>query len=241
MLTAPSPKYVTVRSLPSGPAECCCAQALPAAIGTPPPTMALVPSAPASSHCRCMEPPRPPQYPWARPRISARVRCSTSATAGVTRPSRSSWPLVTWVSALARNWWWPRCEPLTASVERRLAIEPTAPPSWPMEECAGPCTRPSAASSSTVSSKALMRCSWPSMVASSAGSAAFQSAGVLTSSCQSAAGARRLTRGIFPPGDDPRTPDGHGVWHLGNHATGGNASISTVSRLRYADFCSSSR
>ena len=58
MLAAPSPKYVTVRS--SVP-ECFCAHALPAAMGTPPPTMALVPSAPASNHCRCMEPPRPLQ------------------------------------------------------------------------------------------------------------------------------------------------------------------------------------
>ena len=59
--------------------ECFWAQALPAAIGTPPPTMALVPSAPASNHCRCMEPPRPLQKPWASPRISASVRCSTVA------------------------------------------------------------------------------------------------------------------------------------------------------------------
>ena len=58
MLAAPSPKYVTVTSdVP----ECFCAQALPAAIGTPPPTIALVPSAPASNHCRCIEPPRPAQ------------------------------------------------------------------------------------------------------------------------------------------------------------------------------------
>src|ERR1700757_1189065 len=55
--------------------------------------MALVPSAPASNHCRGMEPPRPLQYPWASPRISARVRCSTSATAGVTRAFRGSAPL----------------------------------------------------------------------------------------------------------------------------------------------------
>ena len=42
-------------------------------------------------------------------------------------------------------------------------IEPTAPPSCPMLECAGPCTRPSPASSSTVSSNARMRWSWPSI------------------------------------------------------------------------------
>ena len=65
--------------------ECRCAQALPAAIGTPPPTMALVPSAPASNHCRCMDPPRPAQYPCASPRISASVRCSTSCISAVTR------------------------------------------------------------------------------------------------------------------------------------------------------------
>ena len=40
---------------------CFCAQALPVAIGAPPPTIALVPSAPASNHCRCIEPPRPRQ------------------------------------------------------------------------------------------------------------------------------------------------------------------------------------
>ena len=83
--------------------ECFWAQALPAAIGTPPPTMALVPSAPASNHCRCMEPPRPLQKPWASPRISASVRCSTVATSGGTRSAGSSTPLVTWVMALARN------------------------------------------------------------------------------------------------------------------------------------------
>ena len=30
-------------------------------IATPPPTIALVPSAPASNHCRCIDPPRPAQ------------------------------------------------------------------------------------------------------------------------------------------------------------------------------------
>ena len=65
-------------------------------------------------------------------------------------------------------------------------IEPTAPPSWPMLECAGPCTRPSPASSSTVSSKARMRCSCAEHPASSAGSAAFQSAAVVVSSTQGA-------------------------------------------------------
>src|SRR3984957_11148019 len=65
-----------------------------------------------------------------------------------------------------------------------------------MEECAGPCTRPWPASSRTVSSKARMRWSWPSMVASSAGSAAFQSAAVLDRPAHSALGDRRLTRGM---------------------------------------------
>ena len=75
-------------------------------------------------------------------------------------------------------------------------MEPTAPPSWPMLECAGPWTRPSPASSSTVSSKARMRCSCPSMVARRPGSAAFQSAAVVLSSTHSAAGWRRFSRGI---------------------------------------------
>ena len=57
--------------------------AKPAAWGTPPPTMALVPIAPASRHCRCIEPPRPRQNPSASPQISASVRCSTSCTSGV--------------------------------------------------------------------------------------------------------------------------------------------------------------
>src|SRR5471030_2834447 len=54
MLTAPSPKYVTdTASVPA----CRLAHAKPAACGTPPPTMAFVPIAPASFHCRCMDPP----------------------------------------------------------------------------------------------------------------------------------------------------------------------------------------
>src|SRR6266702_282109 len=56
MLTAPSPKYVTATlSVPA----CRCAHAEPAANGTPPPTIAFVPMAPASRHRRCIEPPRP--------------------------------------------------------------------------------------------------------------------------------------------------------------------------------------
>src|ERR1700689_3130133 len=193
MFPPPSPKYVPGMSeVPDRR----CAQALPAAIGTPPPTMALVPSAPASNHCRCMEPPRPEQYPCASPRISASVRCSTSCVSGVTSCRRSSAPLVTWGRALARNWWCPRCEPLTASVERSPTIEPTAPPSCPMLECAGPCTSPAPARSRTVSSNARTRCSCPSIAASSPGSAAFQSAAVVLSSFHSAPGATRLTRGI---------------------------------------------
>ena len=50
----------------------------------------------------------------------------------------------TWCSALARNWWWPRCEPLTVSSLVSASTEPTAPPSWPMLECAGPWIRPGA-------------------------------------------------------------------------------------------------
>src|SRR3984957_2876085 len=172
-----------------------CAHALPAAIGTPPPTIALVPSAPASNHCRCIEPPRPAQYPCASPRISASVRCSTSCISAVTSCLRSSAPLVTWVRALARNWWCPRCEPLTASVERSPTIEPTAPPSWPMLEGAGPCTSPAPASSRTVSSNARMRCNCPSTAPSNPGSAAFQSAAVVLSSFHSTPGATRFTRG----------------------------------------------
>ena len=74
-------------------------------------------------------------------------------------------------SALARNWWWPRCDPLIWSPAPKASTEPTAPPSWPTDECAGPCTRPSAARSSTASSKARIQCNWVSMVPSRAGSA----------------------------------------------------------------------
>ncbi len=78
MFVAPSPKYVTAT------ASVCAwawAQADPAASGTPPPTIALVPMAPASFHCRCMEPPRPWLNPRSRPQISASVRSSTARTA----------------------------------------------------------------------------------------------------------------------------------------------------------------
>ena len=47
ILTAPSPKYETVMLSVSALR---CAQALPAARGTPPPTIAFVPSAPASKY-----------------------------------------------------------------------------------------------------------------------------------------------------------------------------------------------
>ena len=49
------------------------------------------------------------------------------------------------------------------------STEPTAPPSWPMLEWAGPCTRPSPASVSTYSSKVRISTSWPNIVVSSAG------------------------------------------------------------------------
>jgi hypothetical protein len=58
MFTAPSPKYVTVTA--SVPARRWL-NAKPAACGTPPPTIALVPIAPAARHCRCIDPPRPRQ------------------------------------------------------------------------------------------------------------------------------------------------------------------------------------
>jgi hypothetical protein len=58
ILTAPSPKKVT--TMPPSPARCW-AHAAPAAIGTPPPTIALVPRQPASGQRKCIEPPRPLQ------------------------------------------------------------------------------------------------------------------------------------------------------------------------------------
>ena len=79
MLTAPSPKKVTATS--PVPARRC-ANAAPAASGTPPPTMALVPRTPASGHLRCIDPPRPLQNPSAKPAISASVRCRRLSTSG---------------------------------------------------------------------------------------------------------------------------------------------------------------
>ena len=81
--------------------------------------------------------------------------------------------------AFARNWWWPRCEPFTPSPGRSATIDPTAPPSCPMLECAGPCTRPCPARSSTVSSNERISWIWPSIAARSSGSAFFQSAAVV--------------------------------------------------------------
>jgi hypothetical protein len=94
-------------------------------------------------------------------------------------------------SALARNWWCPRCDPLTVSLLVSPKIEPTAPPSWPMLECAGPCTRPSPASSRTSSSKVRISTSWLSMPVSSRGDAASQSASVATISVHSTFGSNR--------------------------------------------------
>ena len=39
-------------------------------------------------------------------------------------------PATTWPNALARNWWWPRCEPLTKSsrAQRRRSSRPRRPP-----------------------------------------------------------------------------------------------------------------
>src|SRR6266581_237127 len=80
-------------------------------------------------------------------------------------------PGYTWPRTFARHWWCPRCEPLTVSRLVRPSTEPTAPPSWPMLEWAGPWTRPSVDSWSTYSSKARMSTSCAYMVRSSCGSA----------------------------------------------------------------------
>ena len=121
---------------------CRCDHAKPAACGTPPPTMALVPMAPASFHCRCIDPPRPCDHPRSRPAISASVRSSTSRTSSLGGASGSRPLGSTWCSALARNWWWPRCDPLTESSLVNASTDPTAPPSWPMLECAGTVDQP---------------------------------------------------------------------------------------------------
>ncbi len=81
----------------------------------------------------------------------------------------------TWPKALARNWWWPRCEPLTKSSERSGRTEPTAPPSWPTLEWAGPWIRPWPASSRTYSSKDRIHCARPSSCSRTSGSAESQS------------------------------------------------------------------
>src|ERR1019366_6913929 len=90
-------------------------------------------------------------------------------------------------SVLARNWWWPRGEPLTASWLVKARIEPTAPASCPILECAGPWTRPALARSRTYSSNVRISTSWFNIAVSSAGSAASQSSVVATSSTHGAA------------------------------------------------------
>ena len=42
--------------------------------------MAFVPIAPASFHCKCIEPPRPPQKPSSKPQISERLFLKTVTT-----------------------------------------------------------------------------------------------------------------------------------------------------------------
>ena len=89
------------------------------------------------------EPPRPWLKPRSRPQISASVRSSDrrARRRAASRRGRCPWARRA-CSALARNWWWPRWEPLTVSSLVSASTEPTAPPSWPMLECAGPWIRP---------------------------------------------------------------------------------------------------
>jgi len=54
-------------------------------MGAPPPTMALVPIAPASAQRRCIEPPRPREQPVLFPNISAMM-------AFMPTPRSSAWP-----------------------------------------------------------------------------------------------------------------------------------------------------
>jgi hypothetical protein len=98
----------------------------------------------------------------------------------------------TWLSALARNWWCPRWDPLTESALVSGSTEPTAPASCPMLECAGPWMRPLPANSSTYSSKARISVRWLSMLVSSSEAAASQSSAVAAIWTHGAAGLRSV-------------------------------------------------
>ena len=66
--TAPSPKkHAVTRSRPRSLS----ASASPAAIGRPPPTIALPPYTRVAASNRCIDPPRPRLHPSTRPYISA--------------------------------------------------------------------------------------------------------------------------------------------------------------------------
>src|SRR3569832_2876002 len=81
-----------------------------------------------------------------------------------------------------------RCVPLTLSAETRADMQPTAAPSCPMLECAGPCNRPSVLTARRFSSKRRIKriCSY--MRRSSVTGTAFQSASVSTALVHGASG-----------------------------------------------------
>src|SRR4051812_37650194 len=146
-----------------------------------------------------MLPPRPWLNPRSSPQISARLRSTTARTSSENGLVGSMPSGCTCARTLARNWWCPRCEPLTVSWLVSPITEPTAPPSWPMLEWAGPWISPSPASSRTNSSNVRISTSWLSMLVSRCGSAASQSASVATSSTQSAAASSGVRSGISGP------------------------------------------
>ena len=83
------------------------------------------------------------------------------------------------------------------------STEPTAPPSWPMLECAGPCTRPAAASSSTYSSKVRISTSWWNIAVEQLGVGGVPVGVGRDSSVQVASGCRRAVFGHrAPPSSD---------------------------------------
>jgi hypothetical protein len=96
----------------------CAPRRIPAASGTPPPTMALVPIAPASCHCRCMS---------RRGRGSSRGpgrrsrRASAARTSHLAETRGGSMPLgATWCSDLGEE----LVVPAVRAVDRVLAGEP---------------------------------------------------------------------------------------------------------------------
>jgi hypothetical protein len=116
-LIAPSPKkQQTMRRSPRIRIAC----AAPTAMGMPAATTPFAPSMPTEKSAMCIEPPRPPLNPVARPKSSHIVRSMEAP--------------------LAMVWPWQRCVEVSRSSSVRLAHTPAGTASWPVERCSGPRT-----------------------------------------------------------------------------------------------------